>query len=47
MPDFDSISQLTSLISTLNLAAISQTVAPEPGPLALSAMFVMVKASLA
>ncbi len=42
-----SISQVTSLTSTSNLAAISHTVAPEPGPRALSAMLVIFNASLA
>ena len=41
----ESISQVTSLMSTWNLAAISQTVAPEPGPRALSAMLVILSAS--
>jgi hypothetical protein len=45
-PIASSISQLTHQLR-LNLAAISQTVAPEPGPRALSAMLVIFSASLA
>src|SRR4030042_651207 len=42
-----SMSQLTPVTATLNLAAISHTVAPAPGPLALSAIWAIFKASSA